>query len=64
MVPRPALALILVGPTSEANEKHKAEDEAKRSDYTGSGEAEDIIWYRQTIGEAFPRQLAVANKSR
>jgi len=55
MVPRPVLALILLFPTGEASpnfEHDKAKDEAARPVYSGSGEKEDVIWFKQTIYNA------------
>lgn len=52
IVPRPVLGLILVFPTSEAYETQIAEEEAVRKEYTGSGDGEDVIWYKQTINNA------------
>lgn len=50
-VPRPALALVLVFPVSEAYEKFRHEDDAGRTDSTGTDEA-DVVWLKQTIGNA------------
>lgn len=52
MVPRPALALILVFPTSETYEKQIADDESTRPEYTGGGPGEDVVWFKQTIRNA------------
>jgi ubiquitin carboxyl-terminal hydrolase L3 len=35
LLPRPAIALILIFPTSEAYESQKAKEEAKRDEYIG-----------------------------
>lgn len=51
-VPRPALALLLVFPVSEAYERHRAEEDAGREEYSGSGEKEGVVWFRQTIRNA------------
>jgi len=51
-IPRPALALILVFPTTETYEKDIVEAEANREVYTASGESEDVVWFKQTIGNA------------
>lgn len=51
-VPRPALALLLVFPVSEAYEAHRAEEDAGREEYAGSGEGEGVVWFRQTIRNA------------
>jgi ubiquitin carboxyl-terminal hydrolase L3 len=50
-IPRPALALVLVFPTSDTYEQAKATDEANRQAYTGYGD-DEIIWYQQTINNA------------
>ncbi|QIW99711.1 hypothetical protein AMS68_005229 [Peltaster fructicola] len=51
-VPRPAYALLLVFPVSETYEKFRHEEDATREDYSASGEQEQVIWYKQTIGNA------------
>src|SRR5690349_11677049 len=48
LLPRPVLALILVFPTTEAYVRQSAEAEAERKVYTGKGDDEDVIWFRQT----------------
>ena len=50
-VPRPVLALILVFP-SDAYKVKWTEEEAQYEEYDGCGEAEDIIWFKQTIHNA------------
>lgn len=59
MVPRPVLALILVFPTTndsylttDSYWRHRAQGDADREAYSGSGEDEDVVWYRQTIRNA------------
>jgi ubiquitin carboxyl-terminal hydrolase L3 len=49
--PRPALALILVFPTSEAYEAHRSAEDADRQEYTGS-HADGTVWFKQTINNA------------
>lgn len=49
--PRPALALILVFPTSEAYEAHRAAEDADKQEYTGP-DANGTIWFKQTINNA------------
>jgi ubiquitin carboxyl-terminal hydrolase L3 len=51
-IPRPALALVLVFPTSAAYEEYKAKEEISRDDYISSGEDERVMWYKQTINNA------------
>ena len=52
LIPRPALALILVFPTSSKYEEYKTREEGSRQEYDGSGEDEQVIWYKQTINNA------------
>jgi len=51
-VPRPAYALLLVFPVSDAYEKFRHEEDAQRESYQGAGPAEEIVWYKQTIANA------------
>ncbi|EON67283.1 hypothetical protein W97_06536 [Coniosporium apollinis CBS 100218] len=51
-IPRPVLALVLVFPTSEAYEKHKAQEEATVRDYQGAGDDQPVMWFKQTINNA------------
>jgi ubiquitin carboxyl-terminal hydrolase L3 len=48
-VPRPATALLLVFPVSESYEKYRRQEDGERAVYEGSGDGEEVIWYRQTI---------------
>lgn len=52
MTPRPALALVLVFPSTPTYRSQKEEDEAKREAYTGKGEDEPVVWWKQTIYNA------------
>lgn len=51
-VPRPAYALLLIFPVSDTYEKFRHEEDQNRREYEGSGEGEEVIWYKQTIGNA------------
>jgi ubiquitin carboxyl-terminal hydrolase L3 len=51
-IPRPAHTLLLVFPTSATHTKFCAEEDASREEYSGSGDLEPVIWYKQTIGNA------------
>ncbi|KAK4126227.1 cysteine proteinase [Parathielavia appendiculata] len=51
-IPRPALALLLVFPVSAAYESHRLAEDALQPEYAGKGEAEPVVWYRQTIRNA------------
>jgi ubiquitin carboxyl-terminal hydrolase L3 len=51
-LPHPALALILIFPTSAAYEAEKAKVEATYEKYSGFGPGEDVTWFKQTINNA------------
>ncbi|KAF2736107.1 cysteine proteinase [Polyplosphaeria fusca] len=51
-VPRPALALLLIFPVSETYERFRVQEDKDRVEYTGCGPDEDVVWYKQTIGNA------------
>ena len=51
-VPRPAHALLLVFPTSSAYQKARHEEDESLSDYSGAGPDEEVLWFKQTIGNA------------
>lgn len=51
-VPRPAYALLLVFPVSDTYEKFRQEEDGDKPEYAGSGDAEEVVWYKQTIGNA------------
>ena len=51
-VPRPAYALLLVFPVSESYESFRKEEDRERPEYNGSGPQEEVMWYKQTIGNA------------
>ncbi|KAF2690407.1 cysteine proteinase [Lentithecium fluviatile CBS 122367] len=51
-VPRPAYALLLIFPVSETYEKFRVQEDKDRPVYDGSGPDEEVIWYKQTIGNA------------
>ena len=51
-VPRPAHALLFVFPVTDTYEKFRHDEDSHKSDYAGSGSDEEVIWYKQTIGNA------------
>lgn len=51
-VPRPAYALLLVFPISATYEKFRRREDEDRPEYDGSGEGEDVVWFKQTIRNA------------
>ena len=52
LVPRPVLALILVFPTSYVDEKQKNEEEEWFADNAGSGDREQVMWFKQSVNNA------------
>ncbi|KAB5572442.1 hypothetical protein GE09DRAFT_955653 [Coniochaeta sp. 2T2.1] len=51
-IPRPALALLLVFPVSAAYESHRLSEDSLAEPYSGSGNQEPVLWFRQTIRNA------------
>jgi ubiquitin carboxyl-terminal hydrolase L3 len=51
-VPRPAHALLLVFPVSKTYETFRRDEDASKPDYAASGPEEEVLWYKQTIGNA------------
>lgn len=51
-VPRPAHALLLVFPLNETYEKFRTAEDKDKPEYQGSGLSEEVMWYKQTIGNA------------
>ena len=51
-VPRPAHALLLVFPVSQTYEKFRIQEDQEKAEYQGHGPEEEVIWYKQTIGNA------------
>ncbi|KFY59245.1 hypothetical protein V497_04398 [Pseudogymnoascus sp. VKM F-4516 (FW-969)] len=51
-VPRPASALLLVFPVSEKYENYRRGEDEGVSEYEGKGEGEEVLWFRQTIGNS------------
>ena len=51
-VPRPVHALLLVFPVSKTYEAARIAEDRSLPDYSGSGADEEVLWFRQTIGNA------------
>lgn len=51
-VPRPVYALLLVFPVSDTYEKFRTDEDKNKDEYKGSGPEEEVVWYKQTIGNA------------
>ena len=51
-VPRPVHALLLVFPYNETYQKARLQEDEGIPNYQGSGEAEEVMWFKQTIGNA------------
>ena len=51
-LPRPAIALLLVFPVTDTYEKFRQQEDSSREEYSGSGEGEEVVWFKQTIRNA------------
>jgi ubiquitin carboxyl-terminal hydrolase L3 len=51
-LPRPALALLLVFPVTSTYENFRREEDSSREEYNGSGDGEQVVWFKQTIRNA------------
>ncbi|KAF1942998.1 cysteine proteinase [Clathrospora elynae] len=51
-VPRPAHALILVFPVNKTYETFRVQEDKNKAEYEGHGPDEEVVWYKQTIGNA------------
>ncbi len=51
-LPRPAHALLLVFPVTATYEKFRRDEDSSKEEYEGSGEAEEVLWFKQTIRNA------------
>ena len=51
-IPRPALALLVIIPLTQAWDRSRKAEDADKEPYTGSGPDEPVIWFKQTIGHA------------
>jgi ubiquitin carboxyl-terminal hydrolase L3 len=51
-VPRPASALLLVFPVSKSYEEFRMQEDSERDVYQEKGNAEPVVWYKQTIRNA------------
>ncbi|KAI5464985.1 hypothetical protein BGZ63DRAFT_350120 [Mariannaea sp. PMI_226] len=51
-IPRPALAVLLVFPVSATYESARIAEDSLVEDYSGKGDAEPVLWWRQTIRNA------------
>ncbi|KAF2678087.1 ubiquitin carboxyl-terminal hydrolase isozyme L1 [Lentithecium fluviatile CBS 122367] len=49
---RPALALVLVFPTTATYDEHTRDEEKLTEDYAKCGAQEEVMWYKQTINNA------------
>jgi ubiquitin carboxyl-terminal hydrolase L3 len=50
--PRPAHALLLCFPVSDAYSKFRISEDSSKEEYNGSGLDEPVIWVKQTIRNA------------
>ncbi|CAJ2510378.1 Uu.00g050810.m01.CDS01 [Anthostomella pinea] len=52
LIPRPALALLVIMPKTPAWDADRRAQAASMDDYAGAGPDEPVIWFKQTIGNA------------
>ena len=52
LIPRPCLALLVIIPLTPAWHASRVAEDKDIGDYTGKGESEPVIWFKQTIGHA------------
>lgn len=51
-IPRPAYALLVIIPLTKAWHDERQAEDTNKDDYTGHGDKEPVIWFKQTIGHA------------
>ena len=51
-IPRPALALLVIIPLTPSWAANRRAEDADKGLYTGNGNNEPVIWFKQTIGNA------------
>ncbi|KAI5785566.1 hypothetical protein DFH27DRAFT_263574 [Peziza echinospora] len=51
-IPRPAYALLLVFPVTKLYEEFRIKEDEPLEEYSRSGDAEPVVWYKQTIKNA------------
>ena len=51
-IPRPAYALLLVFPVTKVYEESRLKEDGPLEEYSRSGEAEPVVWFKQTIKNA------------
>jgi len=52
LIPRPALALLVIIPRTPAWVEDRQTESRTQQDYDGCGPGEPVIWFKQTIGNA------------
>ena len=51
-IPRPVYALLVIIPMTPGWARQIEAEDADKAEYTGKGETEPVIWFKQTIGNA------------
>jgi ubiquitin carboxyl-terminal hydrolase L3 len=51
-IPRPALALLVIIPLTPTWHEARTAEDRDKPEYEGKGDAEPVIWFKQTIGNA------------
>lgn len=52
LLPHPAIALILIFPTTDLYASHVADEDLKLNEDVSDGNSEHIVWFEQTINNA------------
>jgi ubiquitin carboxyl-terminal hydrolase L3 len=51
-IPRPVYALLVIIPLTPTWHEMRQKEDKEKPEYTGKGEEEPVIWFKQTIGNA------------
>jgi len=51
-IPRPAVALLVIIPLTPTWDEARTTEDKDKTEYEGKGDAEPVIWFKQTIGNA------------
>lgn len=52
LIPRPVYALLVILPFTPAWHANRTAEDNNKEDYSGKGDEEPVIWFKQTIGHA------------
>lgn len=51
-IPRPTYALLVIIPLTKVWDNERKNEDTAKDDYSGVGEDEPVVWFKQTIGHA------------